>query len=127
MNKKTTKKTVIETNGKVQSPETKFQPSTLEAVWGGYNAAAKFGTTDEQTYSDKLKEMNRSDLETEARRVGVSIASAAFQVEGGVQRIRESILKEFHAHLLYLNKPERPSSPSSTLDAAALKILAEGR
>jgi hypothetical protein len=47
-----------------------FQPSTLDQVWGD-TGNTKYGTMDEAEYTDKLKEMNKSDLQAHASRAGL--------------------------------------------------------
>ena len=56
--KKAKAKKMTQTHAKVEG----FQPSTLDQVWGD-TGNTKYGTMDEAEYTDKLKEMNKSDLQ----------------------------------------------------------------
>lgn len=106
----------IETHGKVETPETK--PTTLEQIWG-YNALGRYGTTDAAVYAEKLKDMNRADLESEARKYGVVVVEDSRRLIGNLQRAFEGFVSS-------LNKPVNKIQPSSISDEAR-KILAEGR
>jgi hypothetical protein len=107
---------VMECHGKVETT----QPTRLEQIWGGFNEMARYGTTDEGVYSAEVTEMNRSDLEAHARKVGVVIVEDS-------ARLRDKLISEFRNYITYLNKPatvaKKPEAPSE----AVRKILAEGR
>jgi hypothetical protein len=116
-------KTMIETHGKVEG-----EPTTLEQVWG-FNAYARYGTLSEAEYEQSLREMNRSDLENHARKVGVVI------VESSV-RLKDKLTSEFHRYVASLEKSPSTTStntkregpiPKNTLPEDVRNILAEGR
>jgi len=96
------------------------QPTNLEQIWGGYNELAKYGTLDEQEYTSQLDEMNRTDLEAHARKVGlVPIHDSA--------RLKKNLIREFQTYAFYLRKPAKnkpaPKAPSKSVQS----ILNEGR
>lgn len=112
------KNKIIETHGKVEDEQ--MQPTTLEQVWGGYNELSKYGTTSETEYQQRLLDMNRTDLEQHARKVGLVIVESS-------ERLRGKLLQEFKVYFASLQKPKNtlpsPQIPSSEV----AKILAEGR
>jgi hypothetical protein len=109
-------KKLKETHGKVETPTS--QPTMLEQVWG-YNSAGRYGTNDPKIYADKLSDMNRTDLEREARAYGEVVVEDS-------RRLIEALKKRFAAFQASLNKPVNPIKPAQLTDEAR-KILAEGR
>ena len=110
-------KKVIETHGKVESVE----PTTLEQVWG-FSELSRYGTENEKDYEAKLKDMNRSDLETHARRMGVVVVESS-------GRLRDNLLRDFRTTYAAMHKPkiEGRTTVGVKIDPEALKVLAEGR
>jgi hypothetical protein len=106
----------IEANGAVET----FRPTMIEQVWGGYNELARYGTMDESEYVSRLRDMNRSELESHARKHGVMIVESS-------ERLRDKLLREFNSYKLSLRLPEPPKAGVTSVSAEALKILAEGR
>lgn len=107
--------TFIQINGK----EDVAEPTILEQVWG-FNDQAKYGTLDEDVYRNEILGMNRSDLETHARRVGVMIVE-------GTARLQDNLLKAFRTYKTYLYQPAKKESPKLEITDDVRKILAEGR
>ena len=111
------KKTILpplETHGKMETKE----PTMLEQVWG-QNDMARYGTLDEQSYTSQVKEMGRTDLEAHARRLGVVVLQSS-------ARLQEKLISEFKRYKITLHKPASIRRPIK-IDAASLKVLAEGR
>jgi len=108
-------KKIIETTGKVDQ----IEPTRLEQIFG-FNELARYGTIDEHEYNSKLREMNRSDLETEARRVGVVVVE-------NTERLRKLLEKEFTNYLLASRKPVNPNKQVTKVSKIAQSILNEGR
>lgn len=110
------KEKVIEAHGKEEST----QPTRLEQVWG-FNELSKYGTLEESVYEKQIDELNRTDLEAHARKVGVVIVEST-------ARLKESLKKEFRNYAFYLRKPA-PKAPSSTneVNDEVRRILSEGR
>lgn len=107
------KKKIIETHGKEET----FVPTTLDEIMG-YNPLSKYSTLEGSVYEERLREMNRTELEDEARRIGT------FIVEDTV-RLREGLLKEFNGFVNSLRMPKHTTKPIS-LSKEAEKILKEG-
>jgi hypothetical protein len=108
-------KTIIETHGKVESTV----PTMLEQIWG-YNELAKYGTKDEEVYRNQISDMNRTDLEAHARRVGVVIVEST-------GRLRENLLKEFRIYFNNLSHPAPLPKAQPNITAEVQRILNEGK
>ncbi len=99
--------------------EEKFQPSTLDQVWGD-TGNTKYGTMDEAKYNEQLDEMNKSDLQAHAGRVGfVPIDDRGL--------LTKKLLSEFRKYVSGFRKPTPPSEASNAVSKKARKILSEGR
>lgn len=110
------KKKQIEAHGKVEGGTL----TTLEQVWG-FNELAKYGTNKYSEYESQINEMNRPELETHARRVGVVIVQDSF-------RLKASLLSEFNKYITFLSGPPKNNVPANTkVSDVAKRILAEGR
>lgn len=110
------KKPVVEAHGKEDST----QPTLLEQVWG-FNDLSKYGTLDEAAYQRQLDEMNRTDLESHARKVGVIVVESTARLKG-------ELVRAFANYVYYLRKPA-PTAPTSKTEVTdeVRRILAEGR
>lgn len=113
------KKKTIEANGRVEDTGTQYVPTTLDEIWAGHNPLSKFSTTDAKVYQSRLDEMNRADLETESRRLGLMIVEST-------ARLRDNCMRHFNEYFLSLRTPVHQSKPVQ-LTEEARKILAEGR
>lgn len=107
----------IEVHGKVESPDLK--PTTLEQVWG-YNEMSRYGTKSESEYEQSLLGMNRPELESQARKMGVVVVENS-------ERIRGKLIAEFRQHFASLQKPVNPPAYPQKISDEVRKILAEGR
>lgn len=101
-------------NGKVEN----FQPTSLDQIWGdtGIN---KYGTLDLEAYKNSLNDLNMSDLQSHARKLGV------FPTDGRENLIKK-LVKEFNSFSNSFKMPKQVNQ-NSTPSKAALKILSEGR
>ena len=109
-------KTVTEAHGKEETT----QPTLLEQVWG-FNELSKYGTVDKATYERQIDEMNRTDLESHARKVGVVVVESTARLKG-------ELVKAFDSYVFYLRKPA-PKAPSAKGEVSdeVRRILSEGR
>ena len=115
--KKVTKnmKNLSQAHGK----EEKFEPTTLEQIWGDDGSSA-YGTLNENQYTNQVDEMNMSDLQTHASTVGI------IPIDNR-HTLRERLLREFRKHVSSYKKPVHEAQPTSQVDPEVLKILSEGR
>ena len=108
-------KSLAQTHGKEET----FEPTTLDQIWGD-DGLSVYGTMDENHYENELDEMNLSDLQAHASRVGIiPIDNRA--------TLRERLLREFRKHVASYKKPVSPPAPQHKVDSEAMKILSEGR
>jgi hypothetical protein len=121
------RKKIIETTGKIEDLPDKPYISTLEQAWGTFNEKARYGTVDRQEYERKLADMNRPDLESHARTLGVVIIEST-------SRLRDRLLYEFDSYMASIRGPTRLVTGASkngkispTISEEVRKILAEGR
>jgi hypothetical protein len=109
-------KELVEINGKVET----FQPTTLAQIWGD-TGKDKYGTLDVSEYEQKLKSMNKSDLQAHARSLGI-------MPDDNYDLLKRKLKQEF---LLHINEYRLPSPPpskgKSALTPEVAKILAEGK
>jgi hypothetical protein len=113
MNKK---KQQIQVNGREESSK----PTTLEAIFGGFNELARYGTLEESEYLKYINDLNRTDLYEHARKIGLGPVET-------VARLKDNLIREFRSYVTYLNKPTDSKSSNSKISSKVEKILAEGR
>ncbi|MAF42574.1 MAG: hypothetical protein CMI54_00200 [Parcubacteria group bacterium] len=115
-NKQKTMESLSQTHGK----EEKFEPTTLEQVWGEETGLTKYGTTDVNDYIRKLDEMNKSDLQAHAHYVGF------VPVDDRVS-LTKKLITEFKKYVSGFQKPSTQPIPNSPVTDEVNKILSEGR
>jgi hypothetical protein len=104
-----------ETNAKVET----FQPTTLDQIWGD-TGKGKYGTMNEVEYQAKLKGMNRSDLQSHARSLGI-------MPNDNYELLIRKLMQEFRLHVSAFRIPTPAQSKPAKLSPQVSKILAEGR
>ena len=63
-------KKMAQTHGKDESIQPKFEPRTLDQIWGD-TGLGKYNTLDEGIYKDRLDNMAKTDLQAHATKVGL--------------------------------------------------------
>ena len=71
-------------------------------------------------YERQIDEMNMSDMQTHASRVGI------IPIDNR-STLRDRLLREFRKHVANYRKPIHHPTPPEEVDAQTLKILSEGR
>lgn len=108
-----------QTHGK----EEKFQPTTLDQIWGE-TGNTRYGTTDVNEYIRKLEEMNTTDLQTHAHIMGF------VPLDDRVTLIKK-LISEFKKHCSSFTKPTSlPSNNpmvSGEISQDVKRTLSEGR
>jgi hypothetical protein len=101
--------------------EEKFVKTTLDQVWGD-TGNTRYGTIDEATYLNKLKEMNTTDLQAHAHMHGL----VPIQDRG---RLTKVLMGEFRRYTSSFKAPNNSLKSPSTLEVSAQskKTLSEGR
>jgi hypothetical protein len=99
--------------------EEKFEPSTLDQVWGE-NVNTKYGTIDEAQYLNKLHNMNTTDLQSHAHMHGL------IPIQDRV-RLVKVLVSEFRKYVSGFQKPAAPVNPPPNISDESARTLAEGR
>ena len=113
-NKKPVKK-LSQAHGKVEE----YQPTTLDQIWGD-DGTSLYGTLDEVVYKDRLDEMNMSDIQSHASRVGI------IPIDNR-SMLKDRLVKEFRKHASAYKKPIDQNEAPDAIPANIKKILSEGR
>lgn len=108
-------KSLSQTHGK----EEKYKPTTLDQIWGD-TGNTKYGTTDVNEYIRKLEDMNTSDLQTHAHKMGL------IPVDDRVT-VTKKLVSEFKRYISGYKKPNHPLPANSPVSKEVKKILEEGR
>ena len=103
-----------QTHGKLEQREYK----TLDQVWGS-DGTEKYKTLDENEYLNFLKNLNKSDLQTHAGKVGL------LPVESKELLIKK-LLKEFKIYASKYKIPKQDSD-NTKLNKEIKDILSEGK
>ena len=93
-------------------------PTSLDQVWGD-TGISKFGTLDVEEYAANLNDMNKSDLQTHATKVGLVPVD-------DVSLLRKRLTKEFTKHVSSFRTPQKTQGVAK-VSKDALKILGEGK
>tara|TARA_Y100001963_G_C6776903_1_gene447813 strand:+ start:2109 stop:2486 length:378 start_codon:yes stop_codon:yes gene_type:complete len=111
------KKTGLKNLSQAHGKEEKIQPTSLDQIWGD-SGISKYKTLDKSEYETQIKDMNKSDLQTHATKVGLVPVD-------DMGLLRKRLMKEFEKHVASYKIPQK--NKSSKLDSKALKILSEGK
>lgn len=113
------KKKKLEELSQSHGMEQNFVPSTLDQIWGD-EGLSKYGTMDEDVYSDKINEMNKTDLWSHASKLGlVPIDNTSL--------LKKTLMSEFRKHVNGYKRPPEVKQQQQNISKEVLKILAEGR
>ena len=110
-------KEMVQTHGMVE--EESYEKTSLDQVWGD-TGSSKYGTLNEEDYSEKIKSMNRSDLHSHAVTVGILPIDNR---ELLVSRLK----REFKKHILAYKKPRKSRKSAPGVSSRAKSILSEGK
>lgn len=114
--KKTKKvKNLQQAHGKVE----KFEPSTLEQIWGddGFDV---YNTMIEAEYISQLDDMAKVDVQAHATKVGLIPTD-------NISTLREKLLKEFRRHVNLYRRPKVSKAKDPVLTKELKDILGEGK
>ena len=120
---KTTKKKLVElkqTDGMAKpDPKQKFEPSTLDQVFGD-DGVSRYKTLDDEVYEQVLDNMSKADLKNEAVRVGLLPID-------NVQQLRSRLIREFRGHVSSYRRPVTQNQDPVEISDEVRKILEEGK
>ncbi len=97
----------------------KFAPTTLDQVWGD-TGNTKYGTMDKDEYQKRLDDMNKSDLQAHAGKMGLVPTD-----DRGL--LTKKLLQEFNKYVSAFRKPSITKGKPAPISKASKKILSEGR
>jgi|TARA_B110000263_G_C15207838_1_gene463781 hypothetical protein len=119
--RKTSKKATksIKNLSQAHGKEEKFEPTTLEQIWGD-DGSTTYGTLNENQYANQLDDMNMSDLQTHASTVGI------IPIDNR-STLRERLLRDFRKHVSSYKKPTHQTQSPRDVNPETIKILSEGR
>jgi|GEM_PF-924300 len=112
-------KTLLGSLSQTHGKEEKCQPTTLDQIWGD-KGSTKYGTVDVNEYVRKLENMNTSDLQSHAHKMGL------IPVDDRVT-ITKKLVYEFKTYISGFRKPDQKLSSIPPISNEAKKILDEGR
>ena len=103
-----------QSHGKQETTE----PTSLDQIWGD-TGISKFRTLDKEEYEGQINDMNKSDLQTHATKVGLVPID-------DMKMLRSRLLREFDKHISAYRTPKKTKGKTK-LPKDALKILGEGK
>ena len=106
---------INQTHAKV---ENKFEPTTLDQIWGD-DGTSEYGTLDYENYKAKVFDMNMSDLQAHASRVGIVPVDNR-------NMLTDRLLREFSKHVSSFKKPVEDLAEQQKYPSKIRDILAEG-
>ena len=112
--KKPSLEELSQSHGKQETTE----PTSLDQIWGD-TGISKFRTLDKEEYENQINDMNKSDLQTHATKVGLVPVD-------DMKMLRNRLLREFDKHISAYRTPKQTKSKKK-LSKDALKILGEGK
>lgn len=112
--KKNKLENLSQTHGKLEEKEYK----TLDQIWGE-DGSSKYKTLDEKEYKNYLSDLNKSDLQTHASKLGLIPIDDR-------ESLTKRLISEFRKYVS-LYKIPRTNSNKVNLDQKVRNILSEGR
>ena len=119
--KKTRRKRSVKNITQAHGKEEKAQPTTLDQVWGD-TGLWKYNTMDAEEYQSELRELNKTDLQAHATKIGLIPID-------NKEMLTKRLLREFKRHVSSYNVSNKtPNAEKDRNVSARVKnILAEGR
>ena len=114
--KKKSLDSINQTHAKV---EKKFEPTTLDQIWGD-DGTSKYGTIDEAEYLNKLNGMTKSDIYLHASKLGIVPVD-----DRG--RLEKTLLNDFKKHVAKFKMPSQADESNEKLPKNIREILEEGK
>lgn len=112
--KKVNLENMTQTHGKIEN----IQYKTLDQIWGD-SVNSKYQTTNEKEYVNFLNDMNKTDLQSHANKMGLVPIDNR-------ETLTKRLISEFRKHVSLFNIPKSKESTVS-LNKKAKDILSEGK
>lgn len=103
-----------QTHGKLEN----VQYKTLDQIWGD-NGLSKYNTTDIKEYTNFVSEMNKSDLQAHANKIGLVPIDNR-------DMLTKRLIAEFKKFISTFNVPKNIDN-SVSLDKKSRDVLSEGK
>ena len=103
-----------QTHGKIEN----IQYKTLDQIWGD-NINSRYNTTNEKEYVDFLNDMNKTDLQSHANKMGLVPIDNR-------ETLTKRLIAEFRKQVSLFNIPKSKES-TVALNKKAKDILSEGK
>ena len=103
-----------QTHGKLEN----IQYKTLDQIWGD-NVNSRYQSTNEKEYVNFLNDMNKSDLQSHANKIGLVPIDNR-------ETLTKRLIAEFRKHVSLFNIPKSTDN-TITLNKKAKDILSEGK
>ncbi len=113
------KKSSLKNLKQIDAKEETGRPTTLDQIWGD-TGLQKYGTNDFQEYQLYLKNLNRSDIQNHALKVGIMPTDNHEILIARLER-------EFQRHVATYQAPPENKKNNKKISKDAQKILSEGR
>jgi len=119
--KKTRRKRSVKDITQAHGKEEKAQPTTLDQIWGD-TGLWKYNTMDAEEYQNELRELNKTDLQAHATKIGLIPID-------NKEMLSKRLLREFKRHVSSYNVSNKTPNAKNDGDVSAKvkNILAEGR
>lgn len=111
------KKSKLEEMSVIDAVEHKFQPTTLDQIWGD-TGISKYKTMDADEYQNILSGMSKTDIREHAISIGIAPIDNR-------EILVARLMSEFKKHISMFTKPITQKQQFK-IDDAAMKILKEG-
>jgi hypothetical protein len=113
------KKSTLKNLKQIDAKEETSRPTTLDQIWGD-TGLQKYGTNDFQEYQSYLRNLNRSDIQSHAVKVGILPADNHEILIARLER-------EFQRHVATYQAPPEKRKDNKKISKDVQRILSEGR
>jgi hypothetical protein len=121
--KKASRKRSIKNISQAHGKEEKTQPMTLDQIWGD-TGMWKYNTMDIEEYQVELRDLNKTDLQAHATKIGLIPVDSK-------EMLTKRLIREFKRHVSSYNVSNKtPNATRNDLTGVSDKvrnILSEGR
>jgi len=113
------KKPTLKNLKQIDAKEETGRPTTLDQIWGD-TGLQKYGTNNFEEYQSYLRNLNRSDIQNHALKVGIMPTDNHEILIAGLER-------EFQRHVATYQAPPDNKKTNKKISKDVQKILSEGR
>ena len=96
----------------------KFEPTTLNQIWGD-DGMAKYKTLDAEQYEEQIRAMSKSELQMHSTEIGL------IPVDNR-ETLTSRLVREFRRHVASFTVPSQSKKRPKSVSSSAIRILKEG-